>query len=110
MTAQSPTRVARAASTTAAARRSPRTERAISRAAEASERRGVPAARTGATEYAGDVYQPRTIRFIRREDVGNWRLKVYGIGTHALTPGPSSSRRRWGRPAAFSRPRAAPAS
>ena len=29
------------------------------------------------------MYQPRTIRFIRREDVGNWRLKVYGIGTHA---------------------------
>jgi hypothetical protein len=29
------------------------------------------------------VYQPRTIRFIGREDLGNWRLKVYGIGTHA---------------------------
>lgn len=29
------------------------------------------------------MYQPRTIRFIRREDLGNWRLKVYGIGTHA---------------------------
>jgi hypothetical protein len=29
------------------------------------------------------VYRPRSIRFIRREDLGNWRLKVYGIGTHA---------------------------
>jgi hypothetical protein len=29
------------------------------------------------------VYRPRSIRFIRREDVGDWRLKVYGIGTHA---------------------------
>jgi hypothetical protein len=29
------------------------------------------------------VYQPRSIRFIRREDLGKWRLKVYGIGTHA---------------------------
>ena len=29
------------------------------------------------------MYRPRDIRFIRREDIGNWRLKVYGIGTHA---------------------------
>jgi hypothetical protein len=29
------------------------------------------------------MYEPRTIRFIRREDIGDWRLKVYGIGTHA---------------------------
>jgi hypothetical protein len=29
------------------------------------------------------VYQTRSIRFIRREDLGDWRLKVYGIGTHA---------------------------
>lgn len=29
------------------------------------------------------MYEPRSIRFIRREDFGNWRLKVYGIGTHA---------------------------
>jgi hypothetical protein len=28
------------------------------------------------------MYEPRTVRFIRREDVGDWRLKVYGIGTH----------------------------
>jgi len=29
------------------------------------------------------VYQTRSIRFIGREDLGDWRLKVYGIGTHA---------------------------
>ncbi len=29
------------------------------------------------------MYEPRTIRFIRRQDLGAWRLKVYGIGTHA---------------------------
>ena len=29
------------------------------------------------------MYEPRTIRFIRREDLGEWRLKIYGIGTHA---------------------------
>jgi hypothetical protein len=29
------------------------------------------------------VHQTRSIRFIRREDLGDWRLKVYGIGTHA---------------------------
>jgi hypothetical protein len=29
------------------------------------------------------VYRPRSIRFVRREDLGDWRLKVYGIGTHA---------------------------
>jgi hypothetical protein len=29
------------------------------------------------------VHETRSIRFIGREDVGDWRLKVYGIGTHA---------------------------
>jgi hypothetical protein len=29
------------------------------------------------------MYKPRTIRFIRDEQVGDWKLKVYGIGTHA---------------------------
>jgi hypothetical protein len=29
------------------------------------------------------VHQSRSIRYIGREDVGDWRLKVYGIGTHA---------------------------
>jgi hypothetical protein len=29
------------------------------------------------------MYRTRSIRFIRREDLGDWRLKVYGIGTHA---------------------------
>ena len=29
------------------------------------------------------IYRPRSIRFIGREDLGDWRLKIYGIGTHA---------------------------
>jgi hypothetical protein len=29
------------------------------------------------------MYQTRSIRYIGREDLGDWRLKVYGIGTHA---------------------------
>jgi hypothetical protein len=29
------------------------------------------------------LYDPRTIRFIRPQDLGDGRLKVYGIGTHA---------------------------
>jgi hypothetical protein len=29
------------------------------------------------------MYRSRSIRFIGREDLGDWRLKVYGIGTHA---------------------------
>jgi hypothetical protein len=29
------------------------------------------------------MHESRTIRFIRREDLDDWRLKVYGIGTHA---------------------------
>ena len=29
------------------------------------------------------MHQTRSIRFIGREDLGDWRMKVYGIGTHA---------------------------
>lgn len=29
------------------------------------------------------MYQTRSIRYIGREDLGDWRMKVYGIGTHA---------------------------
>ena len=29
------------------------------------------------------MHRKRSIRFIRREDADGWRLKVYGIGTHA---------------------------
>jgi hypothetical protein len=29
------------------------------------------------------VHRTRSIRFIGREDLGDWRMKVYGIGTHA---------------------------
>jgi hypothetical protein len=34
------------------------------------------------------MYQPRSIRFIGREDLGEWRIKVYGIGTHATDARP----------------------
>jgi hypothetical protein len=34
------------------------------------------------------VHRTRSIRFIRREDLGDWRLKVYGIGTHAADARP----------------------
>jgi hypothetical protein len=34
------------------------------------------------------MYEPRTIRFIRDERIGDWRMKVYGIGTHAPDPRP----------------------
>src|SRR5918994_2544880 len=30
-----------------------------------------------------DMHETRSIRYIGREDLGDWRLKVYGIGTHA---------------------------
>jgi hypothetical protein len=29
------------------------------------------------------MHRTRSIRFIRDEAIGDWRLKVYGIGTHA---------------------------
>ena len=29
------------------------------------------------------MYRPRSIRFIGREQLDGWQLKVYGIGTHA---------------------------
>ncbi len=29
------------------------------------------------------MHQTRSIRYIRNEDLGAWRIKVYGIGTHA---------------------------
>jgi hypothetical protein len=29
------------------------------------------------------MYKSRSIRFIRNAQIGDWRLKVYGIGTHA---------------------------
>ena len=29
------------------------------------------------------MHRTRSIRYVGRKDVGDWRLKVYGIGTHA---------------------------
>ncbi|HYM64055.1 MAG TPA: hypothetical protein VES61_05190 [Gaiellaceae bacterium] len=33
-------------------------------------------------------YRPRHLRFIRREDLGEWRLKLYGIATNGNMPRP----------------------
>lgn len=34
-------------------------------------------------------YKPRHVRFIRPEQVGDWRLKLYGIATNGRTPRPA---------------------
>jgi hypothetical protein len=34
----------------------------------------------------GSRYEPRPLRFIRRQDLGDWRLKVYGIATPGRAP------------------------
>jgi hypothetical protein len=34
----------------------------------------------------GDPYQPRSVRFIRLDQRGDWRLKVYGIATPGRAP------------------------
>jgi len=34
----------------------------------------------------GDAHRPRPLRFIRRQDLGPWRLKVYGIATPGRAP------------------------
>ena len=36
----------------------------------------------------GDPYEPRPVRFIRLDQRGDWRLKVYGISTPGRTPRP----------------------
>lgn len=33
-------------------------------------------------------YQPRPVRFVRRERLGEWRVKIYGIATPGRTPRP----------------------
>jgi hypothetical protein len=48
---------------------------------------GVHQAPVGADALsAADPYEPRPLRFIRRERFGNWRLKVYGIAASADLP------------------------
>ena len=37
----------------------------------------------------GDPHQPRPVRFIRLEQRGDWRLKVYGIATPGRVPRPA---------------------
>jgi hypothetical protein len=33
-------------------------------------------------------YEPRHVRFVRREDVGGWQLKLYGIALNGTEPDP----------------------
>lgn len=50
-----------------------------------------PAAAHGAASpVPGGVafYRPRPARFIRRERLGDWRIKIYGIATPGRTPRP----------------------
>ncbi len=37
----------------------------------------------------GRPYEPRHVRFIRREDVEGWRLKLYGIALNGKEPDPA---------------------
>ena len=37
----------------------------------------------------GRPYEPRHVRFIRREDTNGWRLKLYGIALQGKEPGPA---------------------
>ena len=41
---------------------------------------------TPAPPRVGDPYRPRPVRFIRLEERGGWRLKVYGIAIPGRTP------------------------
>jgi hypothetical protein len=41
---------------------------------------------SGPAPKLGDAYQARPLRFIRRQDLGDWRLKVYGIAMPGKTP------------------------
>jgi len=40
----------------------------------------------GPAPRLGDAYRPRPLRLIRRQRLGDWRLKVYGIATPGRTP------------------------
>ncbi len=44
------------------------------------------AAGIGSAPRLGSPYEPRPLRFIRRQQLGNWRLKIYGIATPGRTP------------------------
>lgn len=41
------------------------------------------AAAPGLAALARRPYRPRSLRFIRRQDIGDWRMKVYGIAAEA---------------------------
>jgi hypothetical protein len=49
---------------------------------------GVLQAPLGAAAFLGAAgpYEPRPLRFLRRERIGDWRLKVYGIAASADAP------------------------
>ncbi len=40
----------------------------------------------GEVPRLGDTYRPRPLRFIRRQRLGDWRLKVYGIAMPGKMP------------------------
>ncbi|MBM3545456.1 MAG: hypothetical protein FJX54_00775 [Alphaproteobacteria bacterium] len=45
---------------------------------------------TGLAQLARRPYSPHSCRFIRRQDLGDWRMKVYGIAArpgHDARPG-----------------------
>src|SRR5205823_4744100 len=44
---------------------------------------------TGSAPRLGEAYGPRPLRFIRRQNLGAWRLKVYGIAMPGKTPRPA---------------------
>ena len=55
-------------------------------------------------------YKPRHVRFVRREDMADWRLKLYGIAVNGEDLRPefmaAAARQTWPRP--FSRNRPSP--
>jgi hypothetical protein len=56
--------------------------------ATATQRPGDVAADLRTALHLGAGYAPRSLRFIRRERLGDWRLKVYGIATESHMPRP----------------------
>lgn len=48
--------------------------------------RSEPFSAPGLAALAGRPYRPRSLRFIRRQDIGDWRMKVYGIAARLGEP------------------------
>ena len=43
---------------------------------------------TAFTTALEEPYKPRHVRFVRKEDVDGWRLKLYGIALNGREPDP----------------------